>query len=51
VPLGVSEYGGADLFFFFSQNAVEEMGDTDTVQVVDYKDVVQCLSAGGQGPK
>ncbi|KAJ7821995.1 hypothetical protein B0H14DRAFT_3471052 [Mycena olivaceomarginata] len=34
-----------------AQKAVEEMGDTDTVQVVDYKDVVQCLSAGGRGPK
>ncbi|KAJ7343743.1 hypothetical protein DFH08DRAFT_810295 [Mycena albidolilacea] len=34
-----------------AQKAVEEMGDTNTVQVVDYKDVVQCLSAGGRGPK
>jgi hypothetical protein len=43
--------GELTFFFFFSQKAVEEMGDTDTVQVVDYKDVVQCLSAGGRGPK
>ncbi|KAJ7874662.1 hypothetical protein B0H14DRAFT_3437477 [Mycena olivaceomarginata] len=32
-----------------AQRAVEEMADTDTVQVVDYKDTVQCLSAGRQG--
>ncbi|KAJ7742392.1 hypothetical protein B0H14DRAFT_3515117 [Mycena olivaceomarginata] len=31
------------------QRAMEEMADTNTVQVVDYKDAVQCLSAGRQG--
>jgi hypothetical protein len=41
--------GELTLFIFFSQRAVEEMADTDTVQVVDYKDTVQCLSAGRQG--
>ncbi|KAJ7816684.1 hypothetical protein B0H14DRAFT_2602488 [Mycena olivaceomarginata] len=29
-----------------AQKAIQEMGDTDTVHVVDYKDAVQYLSAG-----